>query len=285
MAFLKPEPAGDAMKSVRIMAAGAVFVVCLANLTAPARACDDRFIKKCEKASAAAFAADEAASEPSARRPAKRVRVVTSRRSRHAEMIRHRKAPRFAARRAERVELAESVEPRRVLPDTPMARRFRGFINPQPIAQNAFEALRKPHAVAVDFDAAMILPPVVAADAEPVPAEAVAQAAAPAPVVTTAKQDKLVAKPGVAKPAVAKPAVMELASAESKPVVLPDLPRVKPVVAQASVAEIAIAPAQTVVSAAPPADQKPGPFPIHGLVLALCGALGAASALRFIVGA
>jgi len=44
----------------------------------------------------------------------------------------------------ERVELAESVEPRRSLPDTPMARRFRGFINPQPIAQNAFEALRKP---------------------------------------------------------------------------------------------------------------------------------------------
>jgi len=30
------------------------------------------------------------------------------------------------------------------LSETPLARRFRGFINPQPLAQNAFEALRKP---------------------------------------------------------------------------------------------------------------------------------------------
>ena len=61
-------PQGNAMLSVRVTAAGAVFVVCLSFLTAPARACDDRFIKKCEKASAAAAAAEEAASEPSARR-------------------------------------------------------------------------------------------------------------------------------------------------------------------------------------------------------------------------
>jgi hypothetical protein len=43
--------------------------------------------------------------------------------------------------------------------------------------------------------------------------------------------------------------------------------------------------AQAEMTAAPstqPADD-PGRFPVHKLVLALCGALGAASALRFIV--
>jgi hypothetical protein len=34
---------------------------------------------------------------------------------------------------------------------------------------------------------------------------------------------------------------------------------------------------------AKPADDEQGRFPVHKLVLALCGALGAASALRFIV--
>jgi hypothetical protein len=39
------------------------------------------------------------------------------------------------------------------------------------------------------------------------------------------------------------------------------------------------------VSESPPAKpaDEPGRFPVHKLVLALCGALGAASALRFIV--
>jgi hypothetical protein len=42
---------------------------------------------------------------------------------------------------------------------------------------------------------------------------------------------------------------------------------------------------QAVVTEAPPAKpaDEPGRFPVHKLVLALCGALGAASALRFIV--
>jgi hypothetical protein len=42
---------------------------------------------------------------------------------------------------------------------------------------------------------------------------------------------------------------------------------------------------QASLTAAPPADDAPSRFSIHSLVLALCGALGAASALRFIVGA
>ena len=42
---------------------------------------------------------------------------------------------------------------------------------------------------------------------------------------------------------------------------------------------------QAVLTEAPPArpGDEPGRFPVHKLVLALCGALGAASALRFIV--
>jgi hypothetical protein len=42
---------------------------------------------------------------------------------------------------------------------------------------------------------------------------------------------------------------------------------------------------QAVLTEAPPAKpaDEPARFPVHKLVLALCGALGAASALRFIV--
>ena len=83
---------------------------------------------------------------------------------------------------------------------------------------------------------------------------------------------------------------MELASAESKPVKLPELPAAtaKPAVLPSSnvASAPALAPPQAVVSETPPAAPTvPSRFPIHSLVLALCGALGAAGALRFIVGA
>ena len=256
------------MLSVRVTAAGAVFVVCLSFLTAPARACDDRFIKKCEKASAAAAAADEAASEPAARRgSAKRVKVVTSR-TRHARLIKRTHAPRFASRSAPRLVLASATErPVALRSESPLARRFRGFIDPQPIAQNTFEALRKPQLIALDFDAVAIIPPVDATNAAP--ATETPAPAAPIAAATTPKQDKL-----------AKPVQMELASAQSRPVTLADLAPVKP--AQAETAAIA---APVIVSEAPAPAPQPSQFPVHGLVLALCGALGAASALRFIVGA
>lgn len=257
------------MLSVRVTAAGAVFVVCLSFLTAPARACDDRFIKKCEKASAAAAAAEEAASEPSARRSAKRVKVVASRSGRHARLVKRTQAPRFAARSARRLELASASDrPVALRAESPLARRFRGFIDPQPIAQNAFEALRRPHLVTLDFEATAIVPPVETAVA-PVPQAAPAlQVAAPPP-----KQDK-----------VANPVQMELASAQSRPIALADLAPVKAAVAKPALAEAAIA-APVIVTEAPAPTPAPSSFSIHGLVLALCGALGAASALRFIVGA
>ena len=95
------------MLSVRITAAGAVFVCCASFLTAPARACDDRYLGKCEKA-AAAQAAEEGGTATSAKRSAKRVKVVAAaRQSRHAR-LRQRQAPRFATRFARHVALDES---------------------------------------------------------------------------------------------------------------------------------------------------------------------------------
>ena len=251
------------MLSVRVTAAGAVVVVCLSFLTAPARACDDRFIKKCEKTSAAAAAAEEAASEPAAKRgSAKRVKVVTSRTTRHARLVKRTQAPRFASRSARQLVLASASErPVALRSESPLARRFRGFIDPQPIAQNTFEALRKPHLIALDLDAVAIIPAV-----DVVNAAAAAETpalAAPVTAATAPKQDKL-----------AKSVQMELASAQSRPVTLADLAPVKPAIA-----------APVIVSEAPAPAPQPNQFPVHGLVLALCGALGAASALRFIVGA
>ena len=255
------------MLSVRVTAAGAVFVVCLSFLTGPARACDDRFIKKCEKASAAAAAAEEAASEPAARRgSAKRVKVVTSRTTRQARLVKRTQAPRFASRSARQLASA-SERPVALRSESPLTRRFRGFINPQPIALNSFEALRKPHLIALDLDAAAIIP--TAESAGTPPAAETPAPAAPVAAATPPKQDRLT-----------KPAQMELASAQSRPVTLADLAPVKP--AQAEVAATA---APVIVSEAPAPAPQPNQFPVHGLVLALCGALGAASALRFIVGA
>jgi len=274
------------MLSVRITAAGAVFVCCLSYLTAPARACDDRYLNGCEKA-AAASANEETSAAPSRR--AKRVKVVAASRSRQTRLERRRRAPRFAARLARREvrdEAAEasarssSASPGSPSSGSPMARRFRGFIDPQPISQNAFEALRKPKLMPLDFDAAAALPVVDAAQAAlPTPP---APAAEPTParsaVATTQKQDRLVMKPA----SLLSAASMELASAESRPVTLPPAP--PPVAPMAAPAAAPAAAAATIVTESPPADPQKSKFSFHGLVLALCGALGAASALRFIVG-
>jgi hypothetical protein len=263
------EPQGNAM-SVRILAAGAVAVAFLSFLTAPVSACDERYIKKCERVSAAAAAADEQPAPAAKRKSAARVHVVVSRRQlRFAKRLR---APGFT-RRERSMVLASSESRMSVLaPESPLARRFRGFIDPQPISQNAFEALRKPHLAAINLE-----PPLAsAADAAPVAvAETPAEPQAPAPAVTTAKQDRVAPKP-----------TMELASAESKPVTLAAPAPAKP----ALIASANVAPSvpQAFVSESPPPgpDQpQPSRFSIHQLVIALCGALGAASALRFIVGA
>ena len=222
------------MLSVRVTAAGAVFVVCLSCFTAPARACDDRFVKKCEKASAAAAAAEEQAPEQGAKRSSRRVKVVAARGAKHSRFVKRTQAPRFASRSARRLVLAAASErPVALRSESPLARRFRGFIDPQPIAQNAFEALRRPHLIALDFEAAAIVPPVETADAAP--AAGTPAPAAPVAVATTPKQDKL-----------AKPVQMELASAQSRPVTLADLAPVKP-----AKAEMAAVAAPVIVTEAP----------------------------------
>jgi hypothetical protein len=237
----------------------------------PASACDfDRYQKKCDRELAARADADASAE----RKSAKRVRAGSRRAARHARAAKRiRSAPRFAVQREGGIKLASAETRAVLLPESVLARRFRGFIDPKPLSQNSFEVLRKPHLVALDFDPALIVPAVAvsaAAEAAPAPAAPEAPAAAPAvqaAIATTPKQDKIAPKA----------AVMELASAESRPVALAPL-------ASRPAAAPPVAPVQASVTAAPD-PASPSRFSFHQLVLALCGALGAASALRFIVGA
>jgi hypothetical protein len=266
--------------SVRITAAGAVAVVLLAFHTAPVSACDERYIKKCEKASAAAAAGGEpSAAAPAAKRKSTgRVQVVVSRRSKQMRFAKRLRAPGFSVKRERGMELASAdARATTLMPESALTRRFRGFINPLPIAQNSFEALRKPHIVAVNLEPPMSVPVETAAPSPAAEAPVAAPAPASAPV-TTAKQDRIAPKPAP---------VMELAAAESKPVTLAAPAPPKPAIfAAANAAPASMAP-QAFVSETPPlAPEAPqSRFSIHQLVLALCGALGAASALRFIVGA
>jgi hypothetical protein len=263
---------------VRITAAGAVALALLTYLTAPVSACDERYIKKCERAAAAAAGATEEPSAPAAKRKAAgRVQMVTSRRAKHMRLAKRTRAPAFATRGGMTLTSAES-RMATANPESALARRFRGFIDPTPIAQNAFEALRKPHLVALNLE-----PPVaLAQEAAPGVAEAPAQPPAPAPVAA-AKQDRIVPQPAAPQPAAAQP-TMELASAESKRVTLPDSAPAKPALVAA--ANATPTPEAFFSAAAPQPDQPPSSgFPVHQLVIALCGALGVAGALRFVVGA
>jgi len=265
------EPQGNAM-SVRITAAGAVAVAFLSFLTAPVSACDERYVKKCERASAAAAAVEEQPAPAAKRKSAGRVHVIVSRRARQLRFAKRLRAPGFT-RRERGIVLASTESRMAALPaESPLARRFRGFIDPQPLAQNAFEALRKPHLAAVNLEPPLASP----ADTAPVAiAQTPTEPQAPAPAVTTAKQDRAAPKP-----------TMELASAESKPVTLGAPATAKPALIASANAAPSV-PQAFVSESPPPAPDQPQPsrFSIHQLVIALCGALGAASALRFIVGA
>jgi hypothetical protein len=246
--------------SVRITATGAVAFALFAWLTAPVSACDERYFKKCERATAVVVAADESVAAAK-RKSAGRVHVVISRHSRQLRFAKRVRAPGFAIKPDAPLASAESRLSNPV-PETALARRFRGFINPMPMAQNGFEPFRKPHIVALNLE-----PPAAVAPAEVAAADTPQAPAAPEP------------EPSFAPP---QPPVMALASAESRPVTLGE-PAMPAVVAQ--VEQPAPAVAQAFVTEAPRVkDPAPGHFPVHQLVIALCGALGAASALRFIVG-
>jgi len=252
-----------------------VIIASLTCVTAPVSACDDRYAKKCEKAAAAeAAAANQAGSASTKRRMVRHVRLVGA----HGRRTRMH-PPGFAVKRAGGMALAsDEARLTTLVPESALARRFRGFIDPQPIADNAFEALRKPHLVALNMEPAAAMP-AGAIEAPETAAAAVADTTASIPAA--AKQDRIAPLANAAQP----PTVTRQAA-------LTDALAAKPVAqVEATAAASQVPPAaphavaqaeMSAVGSAKPADQ-PGRFPVHKLVLALCGALGAASALRFIV--
>src|SRR5436309_877087 len=151
IAIPEAEPQGNAM-SVRITAAGAVAIASLSFLTAPVSACDERYVKKCERASAAAAAAAaaEKALLVTKRTSAGRVHVVVSRRAKHMRFARRLRAPEFATRGRMVLTSAES-RMTTLQPESALARRFRGFIDPTPIAKTSLEVLRYQHVVAINL--------------------------------------------------------------------------------------------------------------------------------------
>lgn len=274
------------MVSVRVTAAGAVIVLSLAYFTAPVSACDDRYAKKCEKAAAVeAVAGEQAESAPAKRRIARHVRLVAATSGKRTRLVTRTRAPGFTVTRERRMTLAsDSARLTTLAPESALARRFRGFIDPQPIADNAFEALRKPHLVALNMEPAAAMS--VGSIAAPETAEAATKAADnTASIAAAVKQDRI-----------APVASADQAPTMSRQVALTDALAAKPVAQAEAVASpvLAVVPQgsstpqvvpQAILTEAPPAKpaDEPGRFPVHKLVLALCGALGAASALRFIV--
>jgi hypothetical protein len=280
------------MSSVRVTAAGAVIVVSLACFTAPVSACDDRYAKKCEKAAAAAAAEGQAESAPAKRRIVRHVRLVAAHGGKRTRLVTRTRAPGFAVKRERGMTLAsDSTRLTTLAPESTLARRFRGFIDPLPIADNAFEALRKPHLVALNMEPAAALP--AGPIAPPETAEAAPKAAEnAASIAAAAKQDRIAPVAGAEQPPTLTRQVALTAALAAKPlaqvaaVTSPVAASAGPQIASAAQASSAaqVVP-QAIVSESPPEKpaDEPGRFPVHKLVLALCGALGAASALRFIV--
>lgn len=172
---------------------------------------------------------------------------------------------------------SDSARMTALVPESALARRFRGFIDPQPMSQNAFETLRKPHVVALNLDAT----PAMAASEPIVTAKMDAPEAVPiASAAPLSKQDKIVAKQATpVEAAVTGPAAVAEALA-TKPVAA-----AQPDVSAQTAPHVKAGAVVTESPRSTPTDEQPSRFSVHQLVLALCGALGAASALRFIVGA
>jgi hypothetical protein len=276
------------MSSVRVTAAGAVIVASLACFTGPVSACDDRYVKKCERAAAAEAAAADGQTEsaPAKRRIVRHVRLVASTNGKRTRLVTRTHAPGFSVKPDRGITLAsDSSRLTTLVPESALARRFRGFIDPQPISDNAFEALRKPHLVALNMEptAAMAVGPIAASETPETASKAADNAES---IAAAAKQDRI-----------APVASAEQAPTVTKQVALTDALAAKPVAQVEAVASPVLASAgpqasstpqvmsQAVLTEAPPAKpaDEPARFPVHKLVLALCGALGAASALRFIV--
>jgi hypothetical protein len=164
--------------SLRIIAAGAAMLAGLSLATTPTRACDDRFGAACTPPAPAAAAAEPAA--PVAAQATTRTRTAKPHRVARAQpepakahrgkrsrlaLTRHRKRP--AAEPTDEVPEAAAAPVAQVSPpvrpDTPAARRFREFLNPQSFAVAASETLRSPRLLAAHFSSETPAPEIIAA--------------------------------------------------------------------------------------------------------------------------
>jgi hypothetical protein len=157
-----------------------------------------------------------------------------------------------------------SVSSQSATSESVIQRRFRGFIAKTSMSTNTFEMMRKPRLDSSHMAAAAAVTQVamVAPSMDEGAAGAVAQApAAQAPAAQAlAVQSADTETTGSAS--------FQLASASE--VIVSEPPVTKPA---------------QVVETAKPAEQPDDSLPLRELFLALCGALTAASALRFVVGA
>ena len=245
--------------SVRSTAAGAVGLVACCLFATPSGACDERMLRACEAASAKAFADANAAVPEVKRKSARRTRVVVVRSAKPRQAtVRRARAPGFATKRERpRMELASLSTKPVALRDSPLLRRFRGFIDPVPISDNFFDGFRRPRADHTHL----------AADASP---HATVMTAVAAP-------DDAGVEPVETTETIPAP----VAAAASPAIVLPSVPPLK---VDRVVATPPVAQAAQPVQVAAPAETPAGGFSLNQLFLALCGALTAAGALRMIVG-
>ena len=221
------------------------------------------------------------------RRVVRHVRLVASAGDKRARVVTRTRAPGFSKHDRGISLASDSSRSVTLAPESTLARRFRGFIDPQPISDNAFEALRKPHLVALNMEPAATMP--AAPIAAPETTEAAKAADTTASVAPTAKQDRVAPVAGVeqtvTRQAVLADALAAKPLAQTETAASPALAAPALASAGSQAASTPQVMPQAAMTEAPPAKpaDEPGRFPVHKLVLALCGALGAASALRFIV--
>ncbi len=177
---------------------------------------------------------------------------------------RRRKASVIVQQRRKGASLA-SVSSQSTTSESAIQRRFRGFVAKTSMANNAFEVMRKPrldssHMAPAAIRTAMVAPSMDEGAASVVPQNAqgpAVQAVAAQTAVAPSAGSETTGSTG-----------FQLASAGE--VIVSEPPVTKPA---------------QVVETAQPAEKPGDSLPLRELFLALCGALTAASALRFVVGA
>jgi hypothetical protein len=268
------------MVSARVLVYGAVVAAGLAFLSPSGSACDNRYPKSCAPRVAPAVetnqatkvakskvrtvkrkAARTAKSASNARRKVAQQRRASAKRKaavrsqakwKSAKQADRRRSARAAVQQRRKVDAASASTPS-LTSESAIQRRFRGFIGPKPMSTNVFEVMRQPR-----LDSSHMAP-------------AVAVAAAVTDVAMVAPSIEESAPSVVAQGAEVETtgsAGYQLASAGE--VVVSEPPIVKP----ASVIEMAA-----------PVEKPSDSLPLRELFLALCGALTAAGAVRFVVGA